>query len=78
MLKWQLIMLFTLEPDWESQMSSQMTAKLELEEALITLGLEENLISLKIYNSLSTFSTSWEVMGSLVFLKRYGRPKILR
>jgi len=34
-----------------------MTAELELEEALMTHGLEDNLTSLKIYNSLNT-STS--------------------
>jgi len=55
-----------------------MTAESELEEALITHGLEENLTSLKICNSLSTSSTICEVMGSLVFLEKYGKPKILR
>jgi len=71
-------MLFALESDWESQMLTQMTAESELEEALITHGLEENLISLKICDSLSTSSTIWEVMGSLVFLEKYGKSKILR
>ena len=71
-------MLFALESDWESQMLTQMTAESELEEALITHGLEENLISLKICDFLSTSSTIWEVMGSLVFLEKYGKPKILR
>jgi len=71
-------MLFALEPDWESQMSTRITAESELEEVLITYSLEEILTFLKIYNSLSIFSTSWEVIGSLVFLEKYGRPKILR
>ena len=71
-------MLFALESDWESQMLTQMTAESELEEALITHGLEDNLISLKICDFLSTSSTIWEVMGSLVFLEKYGKPKILR
>ena len=62
-----MIILFSLEPDWESQMLTQITAESELGEALITYGLEENLTSLKIYDSLSTFSTSWEVIGLLVF-----------
>ena len=73
-----MIILFSLEPDWESQMLTQITAESELGEALITYGLEENLTSLKIYDSLSTFSTSWEVIGLLVFSEKYGRPKILR
>ena len=54
-------------PDWESQILTQITAESELGETLITYGLEENLTSLKIYDSLSTSSTSWEVIGLLVF-----------
>ena len=71
-------MLFALEPDWEYQILTQMTAESELGEVLMTCGLEENLISLKICNFLSTSLTSWEVIGSLIFSEKYRRPKILR
>ena len=75
-LKWQLIMLFNLESNWESQILTQITAKLELEEVLIMHSLEENLTSLKICDFLSTSSTSWEVMDSLVISEKYKRFKI--
>jgi len=71
-------MLFALESDWEYQMLIYMTAELELGKALMTCCLEENSTSLKIYDSLSTSLTSWEVIGLLVFLEKYRRHKILR
>ena len=40
-LKWQLIMLFALEPNWESQILTQMTAELELGRSLDDLWLRE-------------------------------------
>ena len=70
MLNCQLMMLFNFEPPWEFQMSTQIIAESELEEALMTHGFEGNLISLKIWDSLRTFSAIWEVISSFIFFAK--------
>ena len=49
----------------------QTTAKSEWKEVLIIWGFETRMISLKIYNSLITPSTSSEVIGLLLFCYRH-------
>jgi len=53
-LKQQLIMFFTKELLWESQISTQTTAILDLGDALMIHGFEANMTSLNKYISLRT------------------------
>ena len=46
MLKQQLIMFLAVEPLWESQMSTQITALLDLGDALMIRGFEAKVASL--------------------------------
>jgi len=51
---------------------------LDLEDALMILGFDGSMISLKMYDSLITFLMIWEVMGRLVLNRAYGRLRIFK
>jgi len=74
MLNQQLMMFFTQEPLWESQMSTQTTALLDLDDALMTQGFEANMEFLKRCNSFKIASMTLGVRTS--DLLEYGSPTI--
>ena len=74
MLNWRLMMFFTQEPLWESQMSTHTTTLSDLGNALMTRGFEANMVSLKRCDSFKTPSMISGVMTPNLF--EYGSPMI--